>query len=364
MSAHHLPTACDTCLRRPWLLSLLAGHLDRAGRRVRELLELPDADLVEAVGGRRQARLEHDLGRFDPGAARQRARQAGLEVICRCDPGYPGRLWALPSPPAVLHVAGGLERLMRMVGTESVAVVGTRRPSGYGRDVARSLGRGLAAAGVTVLSGMAQGIDAAAHEGALDPGGPTVAVLAASADRAYPASCRALHRRIVAEGAVVSELPPGTPAWRWMFPARNRIIAALSAMTVVVEAGERSGALLTASWAGGLGVPVGAVPGRVTSSQALGPHRLLREGAELVRGAQDVLDALYGAGAPKVSADSRSRLEPDLRAWLDAISSGHDTPGALARMGLSPEGCLQVLSRLELEGYIRREAGGRFAVLP
>ena len=364
MSPDHRPTACDACLRRPWLLSILAGHLDRAGRRVREFLELDDADLVEAVAGRRQARLEDQVERFDPGRARRRARQAGLEVICRCDPCYPARLWALSSPPAVLHLAGGLERFLGMIGAEPVAVVGTRRPSGYGRDVAGALGRGLAAAGVTVLSGMAQGIDAAAHASALDAGGPTVAVLAGGADRAYPAACRGLHRRIVATGAVVSELPPGASVRRWMFPARNRIIAALSAMTVVVEAGERSGALLTASWASDLGVPVGAVPGRVTASQAVGPHGLLREGAHLVRDAQDVLDALYGANAPKMSSDSRARLEPDLRAWLDAIASGHDTPDALARMGLPPEGCLQVLSRLELEGYIRREAGGRFAVLP
>lgn len=363
--AHYtLNTACDACLRRPWLLSTLAGHLNQAARRVMELLELGDEDLVAAVAGRRRARLERHLESFDAPAARANARRSGLDLICRCDPRYPSRLWALTAPPTVLHVAGGLGRFLRMTGAEPVALVGTRRPSTYGLEVARALGRGLASAEVTVVSGMAQGIDAAAHEGALAPGGPTVAVLAGSADRAYPASCRLLHRRIVAAGAVVSELPPGAPVWRWMFPARNRIIAALSAATVVVEAGARSGALLTAAWAGRLGVPVGAVPGRVTSPQAAGPHELLRQGAHLVRGPQDMLDVLYGAGARTVTTDSRAQLDPDLRAWLDAIASGHDTPAALSRAGLPPEQGFQVLSRLELEGYIRREPGGRFGLLP
>jgi DNA processing protein len=356
--------ACDACLRRPWLLSVLAGHLDRAGRRMIELLELDDEDLVAAVAGRRRAQLEDQLERFDPRRARTKSRQAGLELMCRCHPRYPRRLWALPAPPTVLHVAGALDRFVEIADGEPVALVGTRRASAYGLDVARELGRGLASAGVTVVSGMAHGIDAAAHDGALRAGGPTVAVLAGSAARAYPASCRGLHRRIVAGGAAVSELPPGTGLRRWMFPARNRIIAALSAMTVVVEAGYRSGALLTASWASCLGLEVGAVPGRVTSTQAAGTHRLLRQGARLVCDAQDVLDALYGAGARTVPANTRSALDPDLNAWLEAIASGHDTPAALARLGLAPEQGLQVLSRLELEGYIRREPGGRFAVLP
>jgi DNA processing protein len=357
-------SACERCLRRPWLLARLAAHLDRVGRRVPELLELDDEDLVEALAGRRKARLDCELDAFDSAGARAQARRVGIGLVCRCHALYPSRLWALGAPPAVLHVAGGLERFLSVIAGEPIAVVGTRRPSPYGVDVARALGRGLASSGVTVVSGMAQGIDAAAHDGALLAQGPTVAVLAGSADRAYPASCRRLHRQIMESGAVISELPPGVPVWRWMFPARNRIIAALSAMTVVVEAGERSGALLTASWATRLGIPVGAVPGRVTSRQAAGPHRLLKEGAHLVRGAQDVVDSLYGAGAPAVSGGWRAEVEPDLQPWLDAIASGHDTPAALARLGLPPEQALAVLSRLELEGHVRREAGGRFAALP
>jgi DNA processing protein len=149
-----------------------------------------------------------------------------------------------------------------------------------------------------------------------------------------------------------------------MFPARNRLIAALAVLTVVVEAAERSGALLTASWAEQLGRPVGAVPGRITARQSLGPHRLLARGAHLVTGAQDVLDVVYGADAPRAPTDQRGQLEPDLRRWLGAIADGHDTPAALARVGLAPEESLRVLSALELTGHIRREPGGRFAVVP
>jgi DNA processing protein len=191
-----------------------------------------------------------------------------------------------------------------------------------------------------------------------------VAVLAAGPERAHPASRRRIHERIVATGSALSELPPGTEVWRWMFPARNRLIAALSALTVVVEAGERSGALLTASWARALGRPVGAVPGRITSRQAQGPHRLLAQGAHLITGPQDALDVLYGGGARRAALAGRPEPDPELGRWLTAIGEGHDTPAALVSLGLAPEESLQVLSALELSGHIRREPGGRFAVRP
>ena len=356
--------ACEDCLRRPWLLSLMSGYLDRTGARLPELLDLDNGELLRAAGGKDRQRLERRFAAFDAGAARAKARQAGLELICLCDPTYPDRLRQLPSPPAVLHVNGGLERFLALAAGEPVAVVGTRRASGYGLEVAGALGRGLAAAGLSVVSGMAHGIDSAAHQGALGVDGFTIAVLAGGAERAYPASARSLHRRILQTGAVISELPPGAEVRRWMFPARNRLVAALSAMTVVVEAGDRSGALLTASWAAALGRPVGAVPGRITSPQAAGTNRLISGGARLLSGAQDVLDSLYGVGARQAAPDRRGDLDPELRWWLDEIAAGADTLGALAQAGLSPNKGLQVVSALELGGYIRREAGGRFAVVP
>jgi DNA processing protein len=342
----------------------VASHLDRTGPRLAELLQLEDADLLRAVAGRRRGRLERRMASFDPAAARRQARAAGVEMICRCRPEYPPRLHDLPNQPAVLHIAGELERCLLALKGEPVGIVGTRRPTGYGLDVARALGRDLAAAGLAVVSGMAQGIDSAAHDGALSSGGSTVAVLAGSAERPYPRSRRTLHRRITTGGGALSELGPASGLWRWMFPARNRLIAALTAITVVVEAPGRSGALLTAATADSIGRPIGAVPGRITSVQAAGPHRLLAAGAHLITGAQDVLDVLYGVGVRGAVRDRAADLDPDLRGWLDAISDGHDTPAALARLGLDPGEGLQALSALELSGHIRREPGGRFAVVP
>ncbi len=243
-------------------------------------------------------------------------------------------------------------------------MVGARRASDYGLEVARSLGRGLGRAGVTVVSGMALGIDSAAHSGALGSGGGTVAVLPGAADRPYPRVKRALYDQIRRTGAVVSELPPGAPTFRWSFPARNRIIAALSALTVVVEARERSGSLITARIASELGRPVGAVPGRITSPLAAGPNALLARGAGLVRGAQDVLDQLFGAGVRLVADGDRAALAPELEATLSQIADGSDTVAALVRGGVAPDAALASLSALELAGYVRREPGGRYAVVP
>jgi DNA processing protein len=355
--------ACDRCLARSWLLTRIGNHLDAAARpRVAAVLGLDDDALIAAIGGNRQGQIREELLAFDAAIARERAERAHLDLICRCDQAYPLRLRALRGPPAVLHVAGGLDRFLSLVGDEPVAIVGARKPSGYGLDVARALGRGLGCAGIVVVSGMALGIDSAAHAGALSAEAPTVAVLPGGADRAYPSAKRALHASILRAGASVSELPPGSRVWRWSFPARNRIIAALSAMTVVVEARARSGALVTAAFARGLGRPVGAVPGRVNTSHADGSNALLAAGAYVVRGAQDVLDQLFGEGVRRVDPEARPELAPELRVLLAAIAEGHDTTAALQRAGFAPEEGLAALAALELAGYVRREAGGRFAV--
>jgi DNA processing protein len=358
-----LERACDRCLASSWLLGRLAGNVDKARSRLEQVLALGDDDLLDAVGGREKARLRAEYDTVDVDVLRSRGCVAGLDAVCQCDPAYPAGLRALTAPPAVLYVAGGLDRLVGLVAEDPVAIVGSRRASPYGLDVARSLGRGLAASGITVVSGMALGVDSAAHTGALESGGPTVAVLPASPNRPYPPGRSALHRRIVAGGAVVSELGPGTDVWRWMFPARNRIIAALAAMTVVVEAGERSGALVTARLARGIGRPVGAVPGRVTTPQAAGPNGLLATGAGVVRGPQDVLDQLFGAGERTVSA-ARRQPPAELAPLLGAIGEGHETAVAVARAGFAPDRGLAALAALELGGFVRRGPGGRFSVIP
>jgi DNA processing protein len=364
-------TACDACLRRSWLLGRLGGHLEHQRAHIGALLALSDSQLIEAVGGSRREEIGRELARFDADAARGCAERAGIGVVCRCDPLYPVRLRDLDASPAVLHLRGEAERLARMIERDPVAIVGARKGSPYGVDLARSLGRGLAASGITVISGLAQGIDAAAHEGALaatgDEGGsewPTIAVLPGPADRAYPAGKRRLLDRICERGVALSELPPGGSVWRWTFPARNRIIAALASAIVVVEAGNGSGALLTAGVARGLGRPIGAVPGRVTSPLAAGPNDLIAAGATVVRDAQDVLDLLFGAGERRVTADDRPAVDGPPSRVLTAIAEGVDAPAAFERLGLDADAGLAALAELELSGYVRRGPGGRFIVVP
>ncbi len=356
MTAHR---ACDACLARSWLLTRLAGHIELHRDRLDPVLALSDGELIAALGGAGRAEIEAELDMFSAADARSRAAEVGVEQLCRCRPEYPRALTELDAPPAVLHVAGGMDRFLAVAGRPAVAVVGARRPSPYGLDVARSLARGMAAAGVAVISGMALGIDTAAHRGALDADGATVAILAGGPERAYPRRARALHGQIIESGAAASELPPGTAVRRWMFPARNRLIAALARLTVVVEARLTSGAMLTAGHAAALGRIVGAVPGRITSPLARGPHRLLLEGALLVSSAEDLLDGVFGLQArPPAPALSR-----DLQALLDALAEGRGAPAAISCAGLGPDQGLAALASLELAARVRREPGGGYSVL-
>jgi DNA processing protein len=358
---------CAACLRRSWLVARLAGHIEVAwsARRRTGLLALADDAMVAALAGVERSRIEVDYERFDAGAARAHCAQAAVVALCRCDERYPAVLEDLPDPPAVLYLHGDPARLALALDGDRVAIVGARRASPYGLERARTLGRGLAAAGLTVVSGMALGADAAAHAGALEVEGSTVAVLAGGPERAYPTTKRRLHERIAAIGAVVAEMPPGAGARRWCFVARNRIIAALAQATVVVEAGERSGSLITAGLAADLGREVAAVPGLVTAPLAAGTNALIADGARLVRGPEDVLELLFGAeGARRLpaSAPVRERLDPDLRALLDGVGEGRDTVAALASAGAALDTVLAGLAQLELRGLVRRGLGGRYVV--
>lgn len=356
--------ACPACLRRTWLLGRLTGHLDPVRSQIDEVLALADAELVASVGGRHRAAIEAALCAFDAGTRREQLQAAAINALCRCDPGYPSELLELSAPPAVLHWIGHAVQAPTEPAEPRVAVIGSRAASPYGIQVARSLARGLAAAGLTVVSGMALGIDAAAHEGALVAGGRTLAVLPASPVHPYPVSARALHRRILGHGVVLSELGGGGEVRRWMFPARNRIIAALAEMTVVIEAGARSGALLTAAAAARLGRKVGAVPGRITSLQSHGSHALLAGGARIVRGPEDVLDAIFDRTVRPQPARIRPELDERRRALLRALTAGQGIEAALERAGLSAGEGLAAIGWLELAGYIRREPGGAFTTPP
>jgi DNA processing protein len=360
--------ACGDCLRRSWLVAELADHIDRARDRfgsLDSLLALDDEELTAALAGRDRGRIRAARAHFDPELAQAGARHAGLAATCRHDSAYPRALLDMPDPPAVLHVAGDAGRARELWSAPAVALVGARRASPYGLEVARSLGRGLAAAGVTVVSGMALGIDCAAHEGALEGGGATLAVLGGGADVPYPASKRGVHRRLVATGAVLSELPAGVRPRRWCFPARNRLIAALTAATVVVEAAERSGALITARMARELGRDVAAVPGPVNSPRSAGANALLFDGAHLIRDPRDVLELLFGAGGAPAAPERRSPagLDADLRDVLERVAGGQDTATALARTPAEVGDTLVALSELELTGWLRRGGDGRYLVV-
>jgi DNA processing protein len=362
--------ACAACLARTWLIARLAGSIEIARhqkRRLREILALSEESLLAGVGGGRAAAIADEFEHLDVDALREAVARSGLEAACRHDPAYPARLRDLEDAPAALFVAGGLGRLEGLAGGDleqgprAVALVGTRRASADGLEVARALGRGLAAAGVTVVSGMALGVDSAAHAGALESSGRTVAVLAGGADVPYPPSKARLHRLIAERACVVGELPPGFAAMRWCFPARNRIIAALGHMTIVVEAARRSGSLITAEIAIDIGREVGAVPGPVLSWRSAGTNALLRDGATVIRDAADALDVAVGVDRHEAAV---LHLEPRLRVLLGAVADGRDTLAALARVPAEVAPTLAALTELELLGHLRRAAGGRYVVIP
>lgn len=311
----------------------------------------------------RQARAAHDptrsLREVLAIARRIGARATGYELS-----GFPERLKHLHHPPPLLFLRGDPP----LLDAPAVAVVGSRKASEYGRGIARSMGEGLARAGVTVVSGLALGIDGAAHRGALAAGGSTIAVLGCGPDVAHPPSHRRLFQDILDRGLVVSEFLPGEAPLPHHFPRRNRLIAGLSRAVVVVEAAKRSGALITVEHALEAGRDVFAVPGAVGRPQSEGAHALIRDGAGLVTNARDVLLA---TGLADACPDTRSggRAPPGLdarqRALWDALEAEPDHIDLLARRArLDVATAAAALSVMEVHGWVRRAPGLRFARSP
>ena len=319
---------------------------------------------------------------------RRRAEDLGAAVVTRLDPGYPAALLDLALPPPVVYVLGELPETLAH-GRLGLTVVGARRADRYGLDLAHRLSRSLAALGLSIVSGLARGIDAAAHRGALAGGGTTVAALGSGLGVDYPHGHGRLREEIAASGALVTEFPVGLQPRRWHFPVRNRLLAALTPGTLVVQATERSGSLVTARWALDLGREVLAVPGPVGDRHARGPHRLLRDGAALVTGPRDVLDALVGpsvadallaaggVGGGEERKDDRSTKGGETRGGsaeteagpggrkgkiLRALSAGLGrAPEEIAEdVGAGIDAVLGALMELEIEGWARREPGPRF----
>jgi DNA processing protein len=350
------PVACCECLRRSWLLAALGPYIEKvatgeAGSRSPELLRLSNEDLVEVAAPKVAAQMLGRVKSLSEERLLEELLLAECWACCRHSDLYPNPLRDASDAPWALIGRGDPRLLDGLEPFETVTIVGARRATSYGREIARELGRELAAAGMVVVSGLAFGIDACAHRGAIDAG-RTIAVLGCGPDVAYPASHRSLWRQICERGLVISEFPPGATPWRWTFPARNRIMAALAGMTVVVEAATRSGSLITTDLAADLGRDLGAVPGPVTSRTSAGPNGLLASGAHVIRDAQDVLDAMLGPGRRPI-APVGPNLEPDLEAVLAAVEAGNSTCDAVATAtGLSAPAAATALSRLELLGYL------------
>jgi DNA processing protein len=289
--------------------------------------------------------------------------ELGARLVTIRDREYPANLRQIYDPPPVLFVRGGL----RAEDERCVAIVGTRRATPYGRLVSETLGRDLAARGITVVSGMAVGADAAAHRGALSAGGRTIGVLACGIDVPYPRDTMELREQAVRSGAVVSELPLGTPARAQRFAARNRLISGLALGVVVTEAPEKSGALITAGLAANQGRQVFAVPGSVNSELSRGTHALLRDGARLVESVEDILDeldlpAVAAAEEPAAQVEEADLgLTGDERSLLDALTLQQKHVDAILDQCRLPSSRASAgLLMLELKGLVRRLPGNMF----
>lgn len=312
----------------------------------------------EAIAsGRSERAIDEELAK---------AEELGFRIVTLVDQDYPSLLREIDDPPLVLYVAGELP----IDTARAIAIVGTRRASRYGNLVAGRFASQLALRGIVIVSGLAAGIDSAAHQGALDVGGKTVAVLGSGLDSLYPKRNRALFERIVAQGTVISEYPLGTKPAKWTFPQRNRIISGLSRGVIVVQAPERSGALITARLALEQGREVFAVPGNITSIVSAGTNRLIKDGAKLVDRVEEVLDEFPDlrtierpAGA--LTEDETPALGERERRVYDLIGvEPVHVDDIIARADLSPTEASHVLLLLQLEGLIEEVEGGRYIRKP
>lgn len=345
-----------------WLrLTLTPGIGGETQRKLLAAFGLPDAifaaglSAVRTIIGHRAERLFETPPETAIAQALAWADKAHHHIVTLADPAYPPSLLQIADPPSVLYLRGNPELLRG----PALAMVGSRNATPQGAQTAELFAKTLAGHGLTIVSGLALGIDAAAHRGALAAGGNTVAVIGTGADRLYPARNHDLALAIAAHGAIVSEFPLGTPAIAGNFPRRNRIISGLSQGVLVVEAAPESGSLITARLAGEQGREVFAIPGSIHSPVARGCHQLIKQGAKLVETAQDVLEELGAAPAepPSCSDDEVNAPSPLLAAL------GHDPcslDDLVARSGLSAETLLSELLALELGGQVAPLAGNRY----
>jgi DNA processing protein len=343
-------------------------------------LTLPPVDILEALKSESgRERISSLLGKpigevrweeYDRQVAAM--ERTGVNSVCAWDDGYPDYLRYIAQPPPIVNYRGTLDGVRR----RGIAVVGTRKPTAPGARLAHSLGRELAALGIPVVSGLARGIDSAAHRGSLDGGGGGVAVIATGLDVPYPPENAELMLDLAASGCVATEQPMGRTPKSFAFPLRNRLISAFSHAVVVVEAGGRSGALITANWALAQGRDVGAVPGFPGHFRSRGTNRLIKQGAFLVEGASDILDAvprlaaLYDRAAAAVPASDapapprRGGGQGEADRLAAALGPTPSDPDTLARhAGLEAAEVQRLLLHLEMAGRAERDALGRYTAL-
>ena len=361
---------------RDWLrLTLVAGIGGRTQRKLLAAFGLPEAifaagheALRRVIGdqGVRLLRAGADEAAIDQACAW--AEAADQYIVTLADADYPRPLLETADPPTLLYVRGRVELLNR----PALAIVGSRSPTVQGARDAQSFAAAFAQTGLVIASGLALGIDAAAHRGALSVGGDTIAFLGTGIDRIYPARNLELAREIGARGAIVSELPIGTPVCAANFPRRNRLISGIARGVLVVEAAQKSGSLITARLAAEQGRDVFAIPGSIHSPQARGCHQLIRDGAKLVECAQDVLDELGVSGGPgrvvAAAADADASETTDdsenagqLLALMGFAACGLDD--LAARSGLNADSLAALLLRLELDGRVAALPGGLYQQL-
>ena len=316
--------------------------------------DVPFETVVAAIDPRLARAGRLDAARAAARAALDMAQTRGCSVFSWSDAGYPTALTAIPDPPPVLWIRGepGVFR------APAVAIVGSRAGSPYALEVGRELGSRLAERGVIVVSGLARGVDAAAHRGAVEVDGATVGVLGSGVDIVYPPEHTGLAQALLHRGALVSEFPPGTPPRPAHFPLRNRLISGLSRAVVVVEASERSGSLITARLALEQGREVLAVPGNVLNGRNRGAHALIKDGAKIVEDVDDILEEIRLPGAVERPGRRTEAEDPLLRCLSRGES--YDLDDLIALTGLDGPRLLPRLLELELAGRVNRRDGGRF----
>lgn len=325
-----------------------------------------DFDILMKVGFSKQ---QYDLFHSDETRAEadriiEECHKKRIKIITLSDDEYPEMLKYITDPPIVLYVRGSIPK------SNSIAIVGSRKASGYGIETANKMAYNLALSDICIVSGMARGIDTAAHAGALEAGGETVAVLGCGADVPYPPENASIMERIAGSGAVISEYPPGTPPSTYNFPDRNRIISGMSIGTLVVEAGMKSGSLITANYALEQGRDVFAIPGNINNYNSMGTNKLIKDGAKLVLSVDDILDELSFGSSPVVKKARKKKEERDAklgqteRKIISALKIEDLFDEELSeKTNIPPDELYEILLELEIEGFVKKSINGKYMLL-